>query len=163
MNESKYITAENSEFKPTGGGFVSLTFEGEFHERVEAYRCFPFSDPDVFISIREYDEKAREIGMIRDLNDMGEAAELLRGQMGVRYFTPEITRIKNIRDEYGYGYFDVSTDRGDIQFIIRMNGNAIARLSDTRLLISDIDGNRFEIRDTGKLTASEQKKLELYY
>ena len=35
-------------------------------------------------------------------------------------------------------------------------------LSETRLILVDLDGNRFEVPDTGKLTAGELKKLDLY-
>lgn len=38
----------------------------------------------------------------------------------------------------------------------------MVHLSDTRIIISDIDENRFEIPDVSKLTIKEQKKLDLF-
>lgn len=163
MLEIRYLNQDNAVFKRTPGGFVSLDYQGRHYDRVSVYRAFPFSDPDKYISIREPDEKAREIGMVEDLYALDkETAAMLTEQMNIRYFTPVITRILDIKDEYGYAYFDVLTDRGACRFTIHMNGGSVVRLTDTRLLISDLDGNRFEIPDTRKLTAGELKKLDLF-
>ncbi|MBP5700998.1 MAG: DUF1854 domain-containing protein, partial [Lachnospiraceae bacterium] len=39
------------------------------------------------------------------------------------------------------------TDKGECRFLINMGSNAVSKLSDTRLIIADVDENRFEIRD----------------
>ena len=62
--EIRYINKNNAKFARTPGGFVSLEYQGKFYERVGVYRTFPFTDPNHYISIREIDEKAREIGII---------------------------------------------------------------------------------------------------
>ncbi|MCI8360960.1 MAG: DUF1854 domain-containing protein [Clostridiales bacterium] len=161
--EIRYLNKDNAVFRRTPGGFVSLDYQGRHYDRVSVYRAFPFSDPDKYISIREPDEKAKEIGMVEDLRALDkDTAAMLTEQMNIRYFTPVITRILDIKDEYGYAYFDVLTDRGACRFTIHMNGGSVVRLTDTRLLISDLDGNRFEIPDTGKLSAGELKKLDLF-
>jgi len=38
----------------------------------------------------------------------------------------------------------------------------VVNLSDTRLMITDLDKNRFEIPDIGALTPIELKKLDLF-
>lgn len=164
MLRLRYITRENAEFARTEGGFVSLKIEGEEYPRIQVVRSFPFTEPDAYISIRQPDEKAKEIGMIRDLNQDvdDETAKMLREQMDVRYFTPKIERIYNIKDEYGFAYFDVLTDHGRCKFAIHMGRGSVVNLSDTRLMITDLDKNRFEIPDIGKLTAVELKKLDLF-
>ena len=43
-----------------------------------------------------------------------------------------------------------------------MGGNSIIKLSDVRLIITDLDGNRFEIPDTERLSGRELKMLDLY-
>ena len=77
-------------------------------------------------------------------------------------FTPVIQKILDIKDEYGYAYFHVMTDRGECRFTINMGSNAVVRLSDCRLLITDLDENRFEIRDVFALSQKEQRKLDLF-
>jgi len=164
MLRLRYITKENAEFARTEGGFVSLKIEDEEYPRIQVVRSFPFTEPDAYISIRQPDEKAKEIGIIRDLNtDVDEdTAKMLREQMAVRYFTPKIERIYNIRDEYGFAYFDVLTDHGRCKFAIHMGRGSVVNLSDTRLMITDLDKNRFEIPDIRTLTPIELKKLDLF-
>ena len=64
--------------------------------------------------------------------------------------------------EYGYAYFHVLTDKGECRFAINMASNAVTKLSDDRLIISDLDENRFEIRDVNELTMKERKRLDLF-
>lgn len=54
------------------------------------------------------------------------------------------------------------TDFGQCRFTIHMSGGGVVHLSDVRIMITDIDGNRFEIIDVTKLSAGELKKLDLF-
>ncbi|MDD5900500.1 MAG: DUF1854 domain-containing protein [Lachnospiraceae bacterium] len=163
MLRLRYLTPENAAFARTEGGFVSLKTEEEEYSRVQVVRMFPFSEPGKYISIRTAEETSKEIGVIEQLERFPEdVREMLSEQLALRYFTPVITKIYQIKDAYGFAYFDVETDRGRCRFVIRMNGNSVVHLSDTRIIISDIDENRFEIPDVTKLTIREQKKLDLF-
>jgi len=164
MLRLRYINSSNAVFARTEGGFVSLKIEDEFYPRVQVYQAFPFTDPYCYISIREPDEKAKEIGVIKDLRkDVDEdTRQMILEQIRLRYFTPIIKKINNIKDEYGFAYFDVVTDHGACRFTIHMGGNSVVHLTDTRLLITDLDGNRFEIPDVTKLSSAELKKLDLF-
>lgn len=163
MLKLRYIRKDNAEFKRTDGGFVSVRIGEEFYPRVQVVRMFPFSDPEKYISIRTPDEHSKEIGIIEDMKDVTkETAQMLTEQLNLRYFTPIIKKIVNIKEEYGYAYFEVVTDRGACRFTINMGGHAVVHLSETRILISDIDENRFEIPDIMKLSAKELKKLDLF-
>ena len=163
MLKIRYLNSKNAVFARTVGGFVSLTIGDEKYERVHVVRMFPFTDPQHYISIRTPDENSKEIGIVKDMNDVEpDVRKMLEEQMNLRYFTPIITKIINIKDEYGYAYFDVVTDRGACRFTINIGGSAVVHLSDTRILISDIDENRFEIPDVLKLSIGERKKLDLF-
>lgn len=161
--ELRFLTKENCSFQPTKGGFLSLEYGEKTYSRVGIYRTFPFTHSNEYISIREVDDKAREIGMIKCLDDISkEQRELIEEQLRIRYFTPIIQKIVNIKDEYGYAYFDVVTDYGVCRFTASMGGGSTINLTDTRILITDLDGNRFEIPDLNKLSANELKKLDLF-
>ena len=43
-----------------------------------------------------------------------------------------------------------------------MNSSSVVSLSDVRLMVTDLDGNRFEIPDYTRLSAGELKKLDLF-
>ena len=168
MLRLRYITKDNAVFARTAGGFVSLDLNEsvgpEHYDRIRVVRSFPFTDRNKYISIRTIDEKSKEIGMIKDLSTdvTPETRQMLEEQMDIRYFTPVIKRINSIKDEYGHAYFDVETDQGPCKFVIYMNSSSVVNLSDVRLLISDLDGNRFEIPDYTKLSARELKMLDLF-
>jgi len=160
----RYIKKGDATFERTPGGFVSMKLGDDIYPRIALHRTFPFTDPDKYISIREPDAKAREIGIIENLSDMPEDVQTMLGdQMNMRYFAPIIERIENIKEEYGYAYWNVVTDRGACRFTVSVGGGGnVARVSDTHVVILDIDGNRFEIPDIEKLSHRELKKLDLY-
>lgn len=158
-----YLNKKNAEFSRTDGGFISLKYDGNEWDRVQVIRLFPFTEPDKFISIRTVEERSKEIGVIEDMKDVSsDTKKMLEEQLNLHYFTPIIKKIMDIKDEYGYAYFHVLTDRGECRFTINMGGNAVVRLTDTRLLITDLDENRFEIPDVLQLTQKEQRKLDLF-
>ncbi|MBR6637476.1 MAG: DUF1854 domain-containing protein, partial [Lachnospiraceae bacterium] len=68
--ELRYLTKDNAVFERTKGGFVSLEYAGKKYDRVGVYRTFPITEPEEYISIREADEKAREIGMVEALSKL---------------------------------------------------------------------------------------------
>ncbi len=160
MQSIHYIDKDNAKFSLTEGGFVRMEFRGKTCERIAVHRCFPFTQPDDFLSIR--DEEGNELGIIHHLSDLSkEDQELLTRQMALRYFLPKIQKVNSVKDEYGYSYWDVVTDKGACRFTCS-NHNAVAKLSETRLVIEDIHGNRYEIEDIYKLTPKEIKKIDLY-
>lgn len=162
MTAMRKITKQNK-FERTEGGFINLTFDGVTYERVKVVRLFPFTDANKYISIRQNDDKAREIGIIEDMDELNDdTRSMLEEQLRLNYFTPVIEKIYNIKDEYGYAYFHVKTDKGECKFAINMASNAVTKLSDSRLIITDLDENRFEIRDVNALTQKERRKLDLF-
>ena len=158
-----HIIKADDKFTETEGGFVSFDYDGAHYDRIKVVRLFPFTDADKFLSIREHGDGEREIGIIEDLSEMTkETQEILKRQLKLSYFTPVIEKIYSIKDEYGFAYFHVMTDKGECKFAINMGSNAVAKLSDTRLIISDVDENRFEIRDVDKLSHKERRMLDLF-
>lgn len=163
MLRVRYLNDENAVFQRTGTGFLSLKIGEEFYPRVVVVRMFPFSDKDEFISVRTAEERSKEIGIVEKMSQVSrETAEMLEEQLTLRYFTPVIEKIIKIKDEYGFAYWNVVTDHGACNFTIRMGGNSVIHLSDVRILIMDIDENRFEIPDINRLTPAERKKLDLF-
>ena len=166
------ITAENTKFKRSPSGLVSLELtrpDGtvEEVERVVAVRCFPVTNPQEFVSVREPDSKkkgrGKEIGMIRRMADMPkEAQDLLNEELDRRYFTPEIIRITGMKEKFGYSYWDVDTPAGRVTFVLNNPFSNIRVLEDQSVFINDIDGNCFKISDVTKLDAQSLRRIEIY-
>ncbi len=161
--EMRFLTSGNAEFKRTEGGFLALTVREKEYERVGVYLTFPLTNPEEFISIRETDEKAKEIGVIKSLKDMDkDVQDMIREQVRLRYFLPVIRRVMDVKDEYGYAYWHVMTDFGACRFTTHMGGDAVINIGGARYQITDIDGNRYELPDLYALTVMERKKLDLF-
>ena len=161
--EMRFLTKENAVFSRTDGGFVALKFGEKEYSRIGVYLTFPLTEPEEYISIREADEKAKEIGIIEKLSELNkDQQEMIREQIKLRYFMPTIVKVLDIKDEYGYAYWNVMTSFGACRFTTRMSGDAVIFLGESRLMVTDIDGNRYEIPDFYKLSVGERKKLDLF-
>lgn len=159
----RFLTSENAVFSRTEGGFLALNTGEKEYERVGVYLTFPLTSPEEYISIREADEKAKEIGLIQKLTDLKkEEQEMIREQVRLRYFMPVIRKVLDVKDEYGYAYWHVVTDFGNCRFTTHMGGDAVIALGEVRYQVTDIDGNRYEIPDLYALSVMERKKLDLF-
>ncbi len=161
--EMRFLTKDNAVFHRTEGGFVSLEFGDRKYDRVGIYLTFPLTEPEEYISVREADEKAKEIGIIEKLSQLEkDQQDMIREQIRLRYFMPVITKVLDIKDEYGYAYWNVTTSFGACRFTTRMSGDAVILLGEARMMVTDIDGNRYEIPDFYRLSVTERKKLDLF-
>ncbi len=159
--ETRLLTPENATFTPKDGDFVSLEYDGKTYDKVLFFRAFPFTAPEEYLSVRQEDENNREIGIIARLDGFNEqTVALIRRQLDLRYFMPKIQKIHEIKEKYGYSYWFVTTDKGDCRFTVDQNG--VSKLSETHLIVSDVDGNRFELCDLTNLSAKELKMVDLY-
>ena len=166
------LTPENAKFTRSAGGLISLEVtqpsgKVEFFERIVPVRAFPISAPHTFIAIREPDTQlsgqGAEIGMIESLDTFpAEVADLIRDELGRRYFTPGISRIHSLREKAGYSYWDVTTTAGRVEFIMNNPTSNIRTLEDGRVFMYDIDGNCFTIDDPKALDKHSYKKVEIY-
>ncbi|MBQ2815917.1 MAG: DUF1854 domain-containing protein [Clostridia bacterium] len=158
-----YLNDKNAHFSLNEGGFISLDFNGTKYDRVLIFRAFPFSEANKFLSVRESIGRNAEIGIIKDLDDIAQnEREIILRDLKLRYFLPKIKNIRGVKSEHGHSTFLVTTDYGSMRFIVRSSGDAVTTLSDSRLIFTDIDGNRFEIEDINKLSAVEIKRINLF-
>ena len=140
---------------------LRLTIDGDrSYLKVKVVRAAPLSHPTRYICL--LDAKDEEICMIDDLKQLDlEARALIEEELDRRYLTAAIQRVNAVRNEYGTSYWDVQTDRGSREFVVQNVSENAQWLGDHRLLITDVDGNRFEIPrldelDKKSLAAVEQ-------
>lgn len=169
-----YLTRDNCTFTKNGD-FLSLTVtlpkeigpDGEetggtkTYDRVYFHRAFPYDHPYAFISV--LDRESVEIGIIRDLSDIGpDAAELVKSELDRKYYAPVIDRIVSVKERFGYTYWHVISGGHELIFTVRDVYRSITKVTQTRIFISDEDGNRYEIPDTEALDRKSYRKIELY-
>ena len=162
MNELNFLKPETAVFSDTGGGFLSLSHDKKNYERVSFYLMFPFKMKEEYISVRESTVDAEEIGIIRTLADFGEeTAGKIQDQLKLRYFMPKISELKSMKNHSGYTYFTARSDKGDCKFTVQNQSGNILRSEDA-IILTDIDGNRFEINQATEMPRAVERLLDLF-
>jgi len=128
---------------------------------VKVVRCFPWSVPDGYVSVRDADGK--EVAMFRSLDDLDAASrKVVDEELRDKVFNPKILRIVDYKHEFGVTQIQAETDRGEVTFQIRSRDD-IRILSAKRALFRDVDGNTYELPDVTALDATGRKHLQRYF
>lgn len=155
-----FLTPENTVFTKTAGNMLSVMVNEEEYPVVYLHCSFPHTNKSIYVSVRTIENK--EIGMIKVLDDFpAEIVRLLEEQIKIRYFAPEIVKVVKIREEFGYSYWETETSAGVCKFTVRSGGANVKVISETKVLINDVDGNRFIIEDLNKLSDKEYRMVEM--
>lgn len=161
-----YLTKENALFT-ANGDFIRLSVksaefpEDRVYDRVLLRRALPFDDPEQYISVQDPD--AEEIGIIRDIKDFPKPqTALLREELNRTYYMPVLLRILSIKDRFGYSYWKAETDEGTVDFAVRDTFANLIKLENGRIIVNDVDGNRYDIPDKACLDKASLRKIELY-
>ncbi len=113
-------------------------------------RSFPLTGPGKYVSVS--DDDGKEIGLIRNLKELDpESRRIVGEELEKAYFMPRITKILAVKELYGgMTDFSVETDRGYREF--ESHGRSAVRwINASRVVITDVDGNRYEIPDLADL------------
>ena len=171
-----YIDPKEAKFNITENHILTLDLNGVHYPCVQLHRSFPFTNPDQYISVRDDDDsdkdevreigndKKKEIGIIRDLNEFDAVTrKILDKYLELRYFAPAIIRIISIREEFGYRYWTVETDKGVCKFTTRLGrGTVVTVGSGDKVMIYDVDGNRFQITSFSQIESKTRKQIEMF-
>jgi uncharacterized protein DUF1854 len=125
---------------------LNMSVGGHQYSNIVVVRAAPLTSPDQYICF--LDANGHEICMIENPSGLDtNSRTILREELDRRYLTSEIHRIYAVRREAGACYFNVETNRGRREFVVQETPESIRWLSEHRLLLVDIDGNRFGARD----------------
>lgn len=141
-------------FRHTGVPRLTLR-EDRSWIKVSVARAFPLSDPDHYLGFLDGDGK--DIGLLHDPGLLDpESRQIVDEELEKRYFVPIVERVLTIKEEFGTIYWTVETDRGQKEIIVRNLRDNLQELSASRVIITDVDGNRFEFADVSKLDGKSQ-------
>jgi hypothetical protein len=135
------------------------------YPRVVLRSCFPVSDNTAYLSVRDAStEEQIEIGIVEDWTELEpEDRKAVEAELGLYYLVPKITQIKEIKEQLGFLYWTVVTDKGPQEFVMR---NSITRktreISPGHWLLIDVNDARHEIMDYRDLDSRSQKLLARY-
>lgn len=144
------------------GGQLAADGDGRsFWPRIYLHRAFPFDKPFEYISVLDKDMK--ELGLISSIDDFPpETAQMLREELERKYYAPVIKTIHSVNERFGFSYWKVTTDEGDLSFTLQDTYRSILKAGGGRVFIVDMDGNRFDIPNVEELDFKSYKKIELY-
>lgn len=164
-----YITRENAKFNKEND-FVTMTLtapnddgicETKTYDRIFLHRAFPFDYPYAYVSVLDSDSK--ELGLIANIDDLGEdTAKILCDELDRKYYTPVIKQIISLKDKFGFSYWKVMTDEGELSFTLRDTFQSLLKVGGNRIFVNDIDGNRYEIPNLEELDRKSFRKIELF-
>ena len=146
-----FLDPAEIDFQPTPSGVVRLVLgERVGYRRVIFLRLRPLTDPNHFIAL--WSSEKEEIGVIRDPGELSqENAAIVRAQLHRRYLTPVIQKIHRLRARFGVQEWQVRSSHGELRFYVRGLHQNIRRVPPSRLIITDVRGNRYDIPDVGQL------------
>ena len=160
LSVTNWLTPQNASFL-FKNGFLYIKQSDVEEQRVFLYRQFPFEMQWEYISVM--DSEQQEIGILRSLDLFdAETEELLKNELKRRYYTPVIQKILSMKERYGFSYWKVITPDGEVKFTLQDTFRSIVHVGENRLLLLDVNGNRFEIPDATALDRKSYKKIELY-
>jgi len=149
------------EKKPDGN--IKLTMpDGKTFNSVRFLLLFPFTDLANFISviIRKGMEQ-EEIGMINHLKELPVGARMIvKEDLSIRYFVPEIKAIEKITTKYWFHEVDALTDRGRKKLYISNVRENIRFKADSSIVITDMEKCRYKIPRFDKLPFKSRSELE---
>jgi hypothetical protein len=156
-----FIEPGRARFYVLDQDFLGLEYDGSDKKRVSLHRALPVHSPSEYICV--LDGEAREVGIIRSLDEFSpEQADLINQDLDRRYYSPRILKITSAKEKMGYVYFDLATSAGKKSIAVKDVSKSIRRLDDQRILILDVDGNRYLIQDSTALDRTSLKCLESY-
>ena len=107
-------------------------------------------------------EKGKELGLIFRLDNMPAASRKVLAEAQTAYnLTCRILKIVSLTHQFGAAFWEVDTDKGRREFVIRGTTEHIRWLNDDRMLITDVNGTRFEIRSLIALDSKSQTQIHL--
>jgi Domain of unknown function (DUF1854) len=142
------------------GRWVLEMPDGTRHAPVTALRAYPVSAPDEGVALM--DAEGHELLW---LPHMGALDATLRDKLmqalNEREFLPEILQLTQVSSFATPSTWTVLTDRGETQFLLKGEED-IRRLTGKVLLINDIHGVQYMIRDLAAMDKHSRKLLDRF-
>lgn len=160
-----FLDINKAEFFMTPGGFVGLKYDGKEYRRVSLRRALPVVRPFEYISVADHEDK--EIGIIKNVEELSEGQrKIVIDELNRRYFCPEILEVRSVKDKLGYVYFELVLKVGGQVYnkncAVKDVSKNIRMLDEKRLIIFDVDGNRYIVNSLSDLDAGSLRRLEPY-
>lgn len=163
----RYLTSKDIKFYETKGGLLGAVLDGRDVGRVDILRLFPLHLKDKYLSVRRQADSHRdrntELGILEDITTFAKDEQaLIDKELEKRYFVPEITKVKNAKEEFGHTYWETETTAGDRNFTTFDMASSLVRINENSVMLIDVDGSRYLIPDLKKADDKAMKMLDIW-
>jgi len=142
------------------GRWVWTDAQGVRHEQVVVVRAYPVTAPEQGAGVM--DAEGHELAWFDRLDQVAQPLQaLLREAIAEREFLPEIQQLKTVSSLVTPSVWTVQTDRGEARFMLKGEED-IRRLTGKTLIVSDVDGVQYLIRDPLALDKQSRKLLDRF-
>ena len=86
----------------------------------------------------------------------------MRASLERHYYEQIISGVHEVRNEFGLLFFDVQTQRGREQFIMRWRHDRAEDYSSNGKLLLDVSDNRYIVPDVAELPPADRRRLTKY-
>ena len=134
--------------------------QGLRHEPVMVVRAYPVTAPEQGVGIM--DAEGHELAWFERLDALPQPLQTaVREALAEREFLPEIQRLQAVSSLVTPSVWTVQTDRGPARFMLKGEED-IRRLTGKALIVSDVDGVQYLIRDPMALDRHSRKLLDRF-
>ena len=120
----------------------------------------PLSYPEKYLSL--LNGKGEEILTLKEPGDLPpDSLIAVREELSRRYLTATVLHVTDARSEFGVTYWQAETDRGPRDFVTQSLQENAQWLTPTHLMLIDVDGNRFELKDVTDFDPRTRAFLEV--
>ena len=134
---------------------LHVSVDGKEFHNVTVRRVFPLSGKADYVSF--IGERDGEVVLLAHPHKLDKASRrCLEKALDRMYYVPRIQRVDDISEKMGVSQWKVQTDRGYAVFEVADRQSHVRILPHGRYIISDVDGNRFEIEDVNRLDSRSQ-------
>jgi hypothetical protein len=105
----------------------------------------------------------KEIGIIASISVFDEAQQkYINDELNRKYFIPIIESISSVKEKYGFSYWETKTNIGKIKFTVHDAFRNILKINEDRIMVTDVNGNRYEIVSLNAMDRQSFRKIELF-
>lgn len=127
---------------------------------VQVRRCFPWSTPNRFLSLRN--EKDDEVFLIEDVSELDEVSRAhLEKYLNKMDFIISIVKVNSVIDEVELRRYDVTTEQGDRFFQTKLDDWPTIT-KDGSVVIQDLAGDLYIIKSPHKLDQKSREVIAPY-
>lgn len=140
-------------------GRLRLTGDDRSWLDVRPVWASPLSYPGKYLSL--LDGKGKQIVLVSEPSKEldRETWTTVKRELDRRYLSSTVLSIQSAKTVFGATYWSVTTERGEREFVTQSLQETAQWMSETFLLLVDVDGNRFEVPDINALDEQSRKTL----